>query len=145
MGGGGNKKEQSIVRSCNLQKIILLIENPCNAAAPRMHYWQVIFWHSPPEEIRGNQVFPFHAYIAGRLPFHVENVSNLLSTFASCQTADSRFMYCVPSNRDRPNPKPTAALVQIIVEETNVLSPRSTNKERFARQSIFCKKYKYRW
>lgn len=20
----------------------------------RMHYWQVIFWHSPPEEIRGN-------------------------------------------------------------------------------------------
>lgn len=31
-------------------------------------------------------------------------------------------MYCVPSNRDRPNPKPTAALAQIIVEETNVLS-----------------------
>lgn len=45
------------------------------------------------------------------IPFHVENVSKHLSTFAACQATNSRFVYCVRSNRDRPNPKPTAVVV----------------------------------
>lgn len=66
------------------------------------YYWQVILGTVRPK--RYDEIRFFHSrYIPGRIPFDVENVSKPLSTFASCQAADSRYVrsYCARSFRSR--------------------------------------------
>lgn len=88
-----------------------IVENACNTAASNALLASDFLAQPAGRDTRklGFSIPHTRAFRVDYL-FHVENVSNLLSTFASCQTADSRFVYCVPSNRDRSNPKPTAAL-----------------------------------